>query len=208
MAWVNSCLETEECFEDCIFTDECIVQLKCHRKKSFQKKNAPRKLKYRHKHPPKIHVWAGISKRGATQLVMFGGAMIATRYGDILSAFLIPILRKTYPDGHRLYQDNDPKHTSWYIQTFFEENRINWWKNPEESPDLNPIDKVWGSMKNVLRDKHKPRNMPELKEGIKKFWRTMTPRMCCKYINHLQKVMPDVIEANVAPSGHLTVVFL
>ena len=57
-------------------------------------------------------------------------------------------------------------------------------------------------MKNFLRDKHKPRNMPELKEGIRKFWRTMTPQMCCRYIDHLQKVMPDVIEANGAPSGH------
>ena len=28
-----------------------------------KKKNAPRKVKYRHKHPQKIHVWAGISKR-------------------------------------------------------------------------------------------------------------------------------------------------
>lgn len=202
VAWVNSCLETEECFEDVIFTDECTVQLECHRRKSFRKKNAPRKFKYRHKHPPKIHVWAGISKRGATQLVMFGGIMTATRYGDILSASLVPFLRKTYPDGHRLYQDNDPKHTSRYVQALFQENRINWWKSPAESPDLNPIEKVWGSMKNFLRDKHKPRNMPELKEGIRKFWRTMTPQMCCRYIDHLQKVMPDVIEANGAPSGH------
>ena len=60
VAWVNSCLETVECFKDCIFTDECTVQLECHRRKSFRKKNAPRKLKYRHKHPPKIHMWAGI----------------------------------------------------------------------------------------------------------------------------------------------------
>ena len=35
VAWVNSCLETDECFEDFIFTDECAVQLECHRRKSF-----------------------------------------------------------------------------------------------------------------------------------------------------------------------------
>ena len=35
VAWFNSCLETEECFEDSIFTDECTVQLECHRRKSF-----------------------------------------------------------------------------------------------------------------------------------------------------------------------------
>ena len=59
--WVNKCLENEEQFKDAIFTDECTVQLECHRKKSFRKTDAPRKLKYRHKHPPKVQVWAGIS---------------------------------------------------------------------------------------------------------------------------------------------------
>ena len=202
VVWVNKCPEAEERFGDVIFTDECTVQLESHRRKSFRKKNTPRKLKYRHKHPPKIHVWAGISKRGATQLVMFGGIMTATRYGDILSTSLIPFLRKSYPDSHRLYQDNDPKHTSRYIQDFFVRNKITWWRSPVESPDLNPIEKVWGSMKNFLRNKHKPRNMPELKEGLRKFWSTVTPQICCRYIDHLQKVMPDVIKADGAPSGH------
>ena len=199
---MNKCLEDEEQFGDVIFTDECTVQLECHRRKSFQKKNAPRKLKYRHKHPPKVHVWAGISKRGATCLVMFQGIMTATRYGDILTASLIPLVHKAYPDGYRLYQDNDPKHTSRYIQAFFACNSITWWKSPAESPDLNPIEKVWGSMKNFLREKHKPRNMGELKEGIRTFWKQMTPKMCSRYIDHLQKVMPDVIAATGAPSGH------
>ena len=117
--WVNKCLEDEEQFQDVIFTDECTVQLECHRRKPFRKTGAPRKLKYRHKHPPKVHVWAGISKQGATKLIMFSGIMTATRYGDILSVSLVPFLQKSYPNGHRLYQDNDPKHTSRYIQAFF-----------------------------------------------------------------------------------------
>ena len=36
-----------------------------------------------------------------------------------------------------LYQDNDPKHTSRYVQGFFKDNDINWWKSPAESPDIN-----------------------------------------------------------------------
>ena len=133
---------------------------------------------------------------------MFQGILTATRYGDILSASLIPFIQETYQEDHRLYQDNNPKHTSRYIQNFFAANKINWWKSPAESPDLNPIEKVWGSMKNFLRNKHKPRNMPELKEGIKLFWQMMTPKVCSKYIDHLQKVMPDVIKVDGAPSGH------
>ena len=64
------------------------------------------------------HVWAGISKRGATKIVMFSGIMMVTRYSDILSASLVPFLKEKYPHGHRLYQDNDPKHAIKYVQRF------------------------------------------------------------------------------------------
>ena len=42
-------------------------------------------------------------------------------------------------------------------------------------------------------------SMPELKEGIRKFW---VPQMCYRYIDPIQKVMPDVIKANRALSEH------
>ena len=143
-------------------------------------------------HPNSIS-GVGISKQGATQLVIVDGIMNATRYGDILKASLVPFIQKSYPESHRLYQDNDPKHTSKYIQQFFQMNRINWWKSPAESPGLNPIEKVWGSMKTYLRDKHKPRNLAELKEGIRTYWKKLTPEVCTRYIDHLQKMMPGLL---------------
>ena len=77
-----------ETFDNVIFTDESTIQLEHHRRMSFQKKKTPRKLKYKHKHPPKVHVWGGISKQGATHLVIFTGIMNTTKYGDILSGSL------------------------------------------------------------------------------------------------------------------------
>jgi len=60
--------------------------------------------------PPKIHVWGGISARGATPTVMFTGTLRATRYTRILDAALVPFLEHHYPDGHHLKQDDDLKH--------------------------------------------------------------------------------------------------
>ena len=60
--WVNQRLEEEEQFQDLILTNECTVQLECHRRKSFWQKNAPRKLKHRHKHPPRFTYGAAFSK--------------------------------------------------------------------------------------------------------------------------------------------------
>ena len=60
-------------------------------------------------------------------------------------------------------------------------------------------------MKMYLRDKHKPRNLEELKEGIRAYWKKLTPEVCTRYIDHLQKVMPVVVAEQGAPSGHGTV---
>ena len=68
-------------------------------------------------------------------------------------------------------------HTSRYIQSFFAENDVTWWMSSAESPDLNPIEKVWGSMKTYLGDKYKPRTLPRLKEGIRTYWSKLTPLM-------------------------------
>ena len=134
LAWCQERLEEGERFDNVIFTDESSIILEVHRRKSFRKKGQPRKLKYKHKHPLKIHVWAGISKQGATGIVMFDGILTATRYGDILAASLIPFIQMAYRGGHRLYQDNDPKHTSRYIQNFFEDHSVNWWKSRQKVP--------------------------------------------------------------------------
>ena len=136
---------------DVIWTDESSIQLQSHRKTVYQKRGQPIRLARVPKHPPKIHVWGGISARGATPIVMFTGILIATRYTRILDAALVPFLKQHYPDGHRFQQDNDPKHTSRWAQAYFKQQRINWWHTPASSPDLNPIENIWGSMKQYLR---------------------------------------------------------
>ena len=102
---------------------------------------------------------------------MFTGIMKATRYTDILDASLVPFLEEHFPHGHRFQQDNDPKHTSRWAQDYFENKKINWWRTPPSSQDLNPIENVWGSMKEYLRRETKPKNVEELKAGIKDFWK-------------------------------------
>ena len=74
-----------------------------------------------------------------------------------------------------------------------------WFKSPAESPDLNPIDKVWGSLKACLRSVWKPRDLEHLKEGIKIYRAGLTPEVCTQYIQHVQKVFPVVVECKGGP---------
>lgn len=90
--FANKCLAENETFDDVIWTDETSVQLECYRRHCFRKRNQKPRLKPRPKHPIKVHVWAGISKQGATQVCIFEGKMDAPFYVQILSHYLVPFI--------------------------------------------------------------------------------------------------------------------
>ena len=134
----------------------------------------------RAKHPVKVHVWAGISRRGRTSICIFEGIMDASLYIEVLEATLLPFLSLVYPDGHRFMADNDPKHTSKDAKEFLRVNNINWWRTPAESPDCNPIENLWHELKEYNRCVVKPTTKQQLIDGIKEFWETVTVAKCEK----------------------------
>ncbi|CAB4010357.1 Gastrula zinc finger [Paramuricea clavata] len=82
------------------------------------------------------------------------------------------------------------------------EEAVNWWKTPPESPDLNPIELVWHELKHHLRTIVKPRTKDALVDGITQFWaEVMTVEKCKRYINHVKKVLPIVVEREGRASG-------
>ena len=80
LVWCQEQMKDGEQFENVVFTDECTVQLDHHGRLCFRKQKQPRALKQRAKHPAKVHIWGGISVRGATRIVIFTGNMNAIRY--------------------------------------------------------------------------------------------------------------------------------
>ena len=150
----------------------------------------------------KVHVWAGISVRGATGVCIFDGIMDAELYIQILDQTLLPFLHDVFPDGHRFMHDNDPKHTSKRAVEFFTSKGVNWWKTPPESPDLNPIENLWHELKEHMRKEVKPHTKEELVQGIQEFWHSVTPEKCTRYIRHLRKVIPRVIEEQGGATGY------
>ena len=73
----------------------------------------PAKLKPKVKHLCKVHVWAGISKRGATKILIFMGIMKKECYvQSILKDMLLPFVTETLKTMPIWKQDNDPTHKS------------------------------------------------------------------------------------------------
>ena len=48
----------------------------------------------------------------------------------------------------------------------------------------------------------KPKTQIELREGILRFWRTVTVSKCRRYINYLRKVIPRMIEVGGEATGY------
>uniref|UniRef100_A0A1X7V786 Tc1-like transposase DDE domain-containing protein n=1 Tax=Amphimedon queenslandica TaxID=400682 RepID=A0A1X7V786_AMPQE len=187
-------------FEDVLWTDESSIQMECHRRFCYRKNGEQAKPKPRPKHPVKVHIWGGISCKGATPIVIFEGIMNADGLIKVLEAGLLPYFRVN--QSAKLMQDNDPKHTSRKVKDWLESRDINWWKTPAESPDLNPIENLWHELKEYIRREVKPKHKDELVGGIIEFWKTADVQKCKRYIGHLKKVVPQVIEMRGGPPGY------
>ena len=74
-------------FEDVIWSDETSVQMENHRHFHCYKRGSKPRYKPQPKHPTKVHVWAGKSKRGATGVCIFDGIMDAQIYTRILETY-------------------------------------------------------------------------------------------------------------------------
>ena len=118
--------------------------------------------------------------------------MNAVAYISVLEAGLKPFLSSAI-NVTKFMQDNDPKHTSRIVGDWMDDNNINWWRTPPESPDLNPIENVWHELKEYISRVVKPKVKAQLISGILEFWETVDNK-CSR---HLKKV---VIELNGGPN--------
>ncbi|KAK6755588.1 hypothetical protein RB195_014139 [Necator americanus] len=99
-------------------------------------------------------------------------------------------------DGYaRLVQENASAHTSSYTRQKFQEWNIQLLNWPAESPDLNPIELVWGNMKSYIR-RRGVRTISELKSSILAYWEKLTPETCEKYAAGIKRRLRRVIKRN------------
>ncbi|GFW55375.1 uncharacterized protein TNCV_117591 [Trichonephila clavipes] len=101
------------------------------------------------KHPTKIIIWSVISGKGTGRLDVVKVMMRQDQYKDALQNRLIPQLEEWFPNGepYIFMQDGAPCPTARSIKAILAEQNIPLLDWPGNSPDMNPIEKVWELMK-------------------------------------------------------------
>lgn len=179
------------------FSDESIISLEPMKKKVkiFPLIDNPQYFFEKQGYPPHIMVWGCIAKNFKSPLIRIQGKLNSTNYIQMLTdEKIIELLNGRFGEkGYVFQQDGAPAHRANKTREFLEDQVIlllgdlHW---PENSPDLNVIEHLWGIIKAKI-DLTKVSNLDELFIEAKRVW----DEIPMEVINNLIDSFQDRIKA-------------
>ncbi|KAJ8732874.1 hypothetical protein PYW07_000141 [Mythimna separata] len=148
-----------------------------------------------------VNMWGWMSSSGPGELTVIPSRANSVNYIDVLNDVMLPTVRNVFPVEDMpeisFVQDNCPIHRSIIVQEWFSQQsdiRIIPW--PARSPDLNPIENLWGIM--VQRwDNRNERTKEALSTHCMQVWDSIRGQnLCEKLINSMSSRLQAVIDQN------------
>lgn len=193
-----------------MFSDECIVS----RLGTFGKQYFYSNDEHWQQHPHhfrqktqgsggKIMIWGCITYHGVGDLGWIEGHMKAEDYVSVLDKYVLASRdwNKMDPANFIFQHDNASIHTAGMTQRFLTKKRIKVMVWPPNSPDLNPIERVWAYIKQHL-DLYPTRakTLQELFNRIEEIWLHLPPN----YLHELYEDLPNKIKRLKETGGWTT----
>jgi transposase len=153
-------IQKRPCFQlPWIISDESCFVL-CHQRRKlyrFRGENSESIFQEFAGYPIKCMVWGAIGPNFKSQLIRFDGTVDANSYIAAMErSGIFEYLHAQFPDGFIYQQDGARPHTAAYTLEYLRRKiteqcllprDCNW---PPSSPDLSPIEEIWGYMKSQL----------------------------------------------------------
>lgn len=174
-------------FSNVIFTDEVFFQLHNNNEIVWFRKTEDSEMPTYNKSNDRksLKIWGAISRKKIFDLISFENNLNWEAYLNILNDNdFIDQANKSYGiKKWRFMQDGASCHRKKEVIEFIKSHCSNIIDHPSCSPDLNPIEHVWGWMKRKL-SKYKIEDHEQLKLLVYGLWKEITPKKINKYIDH------------------------
>ncbi len=164
--------------------------------------HSPSCLKSSVKFPQSVMIWFAMSSAGVGPLCFLKTNVTASVYQEILEHFMLPSADQLFKNADFIFQqDLAPAHTAKSIKSWLSDHGVGVLDWPANSPDLNPIENLWGIVKRKIRNK-RPKNADELKATVNETWASIPPQQCHKLITSMPRRIEAVIKAKGAPTKY------
>ncbi len=117
--------------------------------------HSPNCLKSSVKFLQSVMIWGAMSSAGVGPLCFFFKTNVTARiYQEILEHFMLLSADQLFKDANFIFQqDLAPAHTTKSTKSWLNDHGVGVLDWPANSPDLNPIENLWGIVKRKMRNK-------------------------------------------------------
>jgi len=137
-------------------------------------------------HGGSLMIWAAFGFNGKTPMCFITHKITAQNYVELLESVLVQFGEDKFGDTWIFQQDNAPIHTARLTKAFFKESQIPVLEWPARSPDLNPIENLWGILsQRVYANGKQFSTLKELKEAIMREWEKLDIQMLQNLVNSM-----------------------
>lgn len=147
-----------------------------------------------------VNVWAWISVHGLGVCWNVEERFTGLIYRDILENIMLPSVRQLFPNDNFVFQqDNCPIHNAIIVRNWFQANNIETMHWPSKSPDLNPIENIWGIMVKKMYDRNfRPQTRNELLDAILETWENLNDNanLLVDLYNSMPRRLNEVIQSD------------